>query len=404
LRLLIPEKDTEKIIEQLHTSRYNGHLGMKKTIEKAEKRFFWFNLREQIMKFIRECTSCQKVKSIKQITRAPLQPILTSRPLELVAMDITGPLPKTKNNKRYILVLVDHFTKFVKAYAIEDQTAETVAKCVIDFICNLGIMQQLLTDQGTDFESELISELMDLLDVHKLRTTPFRPETDGITEKMNRTIKEMLTHYLDEYLNDWDDHLQPLIFAYNTAEHRMTSYSPFELLYGRQPKIPIDLFYKALQTNETTNENINMDIETKTNSYANQMKLDFDRVYSIVKQNNQIRMSKAKIYYDRKIRGAQFNVGDAVLIYNPKPKHTKLQRKWDGPYVVKARNNLDYIVQSTHTKRLKTENIHQNRLKKWHGKTDQTAKFKTAKHRERKSNKEILNTQTSTQQESQQEK
>jgi len=81
---------------------------------------------------------------------------------------------------------------------------------------------------------------------------------------MNRTIKEMLTHYLDENLNDWDEHLQPLIFAYNTAEHRMTSYSPFELLYGRQPKIPIDLFYKALQTEEVTNENINMHVETKT--------------------------------------------------------------------------------------------------------------------------------------------
>jgi len=118
------------------------------------------------MKFIRECTSCQKVKAIKQITRAPLQPILTSRPLELVAMDITGPLPKTKSNKDHFTV--DHFTKFVKAYAIEDQTANTVARCVIDFICNLGIMQQLLTDQGTDFESELISELMDLLDIHNL--------------------------------------------------------------------------------------------------------------------------------------------------------------------------------------------------------------------------------------------
>jgi len=210
---------------------------------------------------------------------------------------------------------------------MEDQTAETVAKCVIDFICNLGIMQQLLTDQGTNFESELISELMDLLDIHKLRTTPFRPETDGITEKMNRTVKEMLTHYLNENLDNWDEQLQPLIFAYNTAEHRMTSYSPFELMYGRQPKIPIDLFYKALQTSDTINENINMDLETKTNSYASQMKLDFDRVYSIVKNNNQIKMNKAKIYYDRKIRGAQFNVGEAVLIYNPKPKHTKLQRK-----------------------------------------------------------------------------
>jgi len=89
-------------------------------------------------------------------------------------LDITGPLPKTKNNKNFKLVLVDHFTKYVKAYAIDDQTAETVAKCVIDFICNLGIMEQLLTDKGTDFEAELITELMDLLDVHNVRTTSLR--------------------------------------------------------------------------------------------------------------------------------------------------------------------------------------------------------------------------------------
>jgi len=92
--------------------------------------------------------------------------------------------------------------------------------------------------------------------------------------------------------------------------------------------IPIDLFYKALPA-------------------------DFDRVNTIVKRNNTSRMNKAKIYYDRKIREAKFEIGDTVLIYNPKPNHTKLQRKWDGPYRVKARNNVDYIVESTHTKELK---------------------------------------------------
>ena len=104
---------------------------------------------------------------------------------------------------------------------------------------------QILSDQGRDFQSQLMSELMELLDIHQLRTSPYHPETDGITERFNRTLKEALTHFVNEAQTDWEKYLNYIAFAYNTAEHATTQFTPYELMYGRLPKIPIDLFYGA---------------------------------------------------------------------------------------------------------------------------------------------------------------
>ena len=134
-----------------------------------------------------------------------MQVIKPSRALELVTMDLTGKLPKTKAGNLYILVICDHFTKWVSLYALATHTADKVAECLLDFFSTFGIAENILTDQGAYFQSQLIAELMDLLDTHRLRTSPYHPQTDGITERLNRTLKTMITHFANEEQSNWDE-------------------------------------------------------------------------------------------------------------------------------------------------------------------------------------------------------
>ena len=128
------------------------------------------------------------------------------------------------------------------------QTAKEVAEKCLEYCMIFGIPEAILTDQGTDFTSQVVESMWELLDVHKLRTTAYHPQADGITERFNRTIKDMLTQFVEqEKQNDWDLKLEKLSFAYNTAVHAKTKCTPFELMFGRIPKLPIDLVYD--QTN-----------------------------------------------------------------------------------------------------------------------------------------------------------
>ena len=374
---LVPRPFRNTIIEQLHKPPLSGHLGMHKTTNKIKERFFWPKLQLDVEKFIRECDSCQRIKSsIKQ--HASLKPIHTDRPLELVATDITGPLPKTKENNLYILVIIDHFTKFLKLFPIKDMLASTVATQILNYICNFGIMDRLLSDQGSNYESELIAELMDLLDIHKIRTTSFRPQTDRITERANQSIKNMIMNHVNKDQNNWDQYLDQLTFAYNTAKQMSTNFTPFELMFNRKPKIPIDIFYPAIKSDESTGENTAIDFNFKLGSYAATTQKKLEEIFKQVKENNQLQMTKAKIRYDRQSRACDFKINDLVVMLDSTRK--KLEPRWNGPWVIKDKtNDLNYILSATHTKRKKETICHQNRLKRWHGNATTSAQFKTNK-------------------------
>jgi len=179
-----------------------------------------------------------------------MTPIVSSRPLEIITADITGPLPRSSLQNKYALVVVDHFTKWVEIFPLRTQEATEVAKRLMKVVCRFGIPDQILTDQGTNFQAELLEEIWNLLDVHKTRTTPYHPQCDGQSERFMRTIKEMITSYVSENQRDWDAKLEILTFAYNTATHEGTKHSPYYLMFGQKPKVPLDLISPTIRKAE----------------------------------------------------------------------------------------------------------------------------------------------------------
>lgn len=193
-----------------------------KTRDRITSRFYWPNQLTDIEAYVKQCQSCQKKKDPKHVYRAELTPLRPTKPMELVTTDIMGPLPITKKRNRYVLVIVDHFTKYVEIFAIKTLEATEVADKLVEYICRHSVPDAIQSDQGTNFQAEIIEELCLLLDIHKVRTTPFHPEGDGISERFIRTLKTMMAHYTNREKSDWDAELGLLQFAYNTATHSTT--------------------------------------------------------------------------------------------------------------------------------------------------------------------------------------
>ena len=244
LQIVVPEVLRQEVLHDLHEGVMGGHLGVDKTLGRLKERFYWPGHYNDIKEWCNDCGTCATRKNPSQKSRAPLNSIVTSQPMELVAMDIMGPFPESEAGNTYVLVVVDYFTRYTEAYAIRNQEATTVAdKLVNEFFFRYSPPQQLHSDQGRNFESEVIMEICRLLGISKSRTTPYHPQSDGLVERFNRTLLNMLATAVRDKPFEWEKHLRRLCLAYNTSVHPTTGYSPFQLMFGRQVRMPVDIMY-----------------------------------------------------------------------------------------------------------------------------------------------------------------
>ena len=167
-------------------------------------------------------------------------PIL-QQPFQRIAMDIVGPLPKTSRGNRHILVICDYTTQYPEAVALTTVIAPRVTKELIQLFARVGIPEEILTDQGPNFLSSLLEELYCVLQIRRIQTTPYHPQTDGLVERFNGTLKSMLRKFVADSQNDWDTYLPHVLFAYREVPQESTGFSPFQLLYGRRVRGPLDV-------------------------------------------------------------------------------------------------------------------------------------------------------------------
>ena len=212
-----PREVTIRDHKELHDSPSFGHLGVKSTIAHLRSRFYWVGYKRDIDLKCAECQECQARKMPQNVAKADLKQYHTGVPLERVAIDLLGPLPETKSGSKYIVVIIDYFTKWVEAIPSSNIKAETVANALIkDFICRFGVPKEIHTDQGPQFESDLFRCLCLYLQIDKTRTSPFHPQSDGMVERFNRTLEDMPSKFISPTQNDWDEHLLVMLMAYRS--------------------------------------------------------------------------------------------------------------------------------------------------------------------------------------------
>ncbi|KAL4135986.1 hypothetical protein QTP88_007560 [Uroleucon formosanum] len=229
-----------RIIEEFHNSPMGGHEGVSRTIKRVKQYYTWKGLKKVVQAYIASCSSCQKNKSNNTTTHQPMVITTTaSKPFERIYLDIVGPLTVSEKQNSYILTIQDDLTKFSSAFPLHSHDAQNVAKALVEgFICQHGIPEIILTDCGTKFLSKLFKECCKLLEIEKLNTTPYHPQTNGSLERSYRTLAEYLRHYVDKDHKNWDNYIPYAMFVYNTTVHLTTKNQPYELVYGFPAVVP----------------------------------------------------------------------------------------------------------------------------------------------------------------------
>ena len=237
-QLVLPTALRPAVLKLAHNIPIAGHLGRKKTTDRILLRFYWPGVFQDVRDHCRACPQCQKT-STRVVKKAPLIPLpIMDEPFRRIAMDIEEPLPRSSSGKRYILVICNYATRYPEAVALRTIDANAVAEELLAFFSRVGVPEEILTDQGTNFTSKLLSEVYRLLHIKPIRTTPYHPQTDGLVERFNGTLKAMLKKTVAEEGRDWDRLLPYLLLAYREVPQASTGFSPFELLYGRTVRDP----------------------------------------------------------------------------------------------------------------------------------------------------------------------
>ena len=336
-QLVLPQVYRKLALDQLHTKM--GHIGKDKVTHLVRARFYWPKLHEDVEKFVNNCP-CVFDKKPNEPYREEMETIVSSSPFELLSLDFVH-LEKSSGGYEYILVLVDHFTRYAACYPTRNKEAKTAARCLFDdFVLKYGYPKRLLHDQGREFENDLFAQLSKLCGIERSRTTPYHPMGNGKCERFNRTILSMLRTLPDEGKSKWKDHLQKMVHAYNATVSRSTGYSPFFLLFGKEPILPIDLMFDKAQPSK----------QKSYSAYVKRWKQGMSDAYKIAKRKSNQVGDLNKSAYNKRARCSVLETGDRVLVRNLRERQGpgKLRSYWEKTVyriVERKRESPVYVVE-----------------------------------------------------------
>ena len=316
-QLVLPEKWRLKAFQKLHDEM--GHLGRDRVYDLFSSRFFFPRMLHHISEWIKNCEVCYRRKaSTKQV--APLVNIESSQPMQIMCIDYLS-LERSVGGYENVLVITDHYTRFAKAIATRNQTAQTTARHLFDLMINdYGVPEKLHSDQGPAFESRVIKELCKMMGVHKTHTTCYHAMGNGQVERFNQSLINLLSTLPDEKKSRWRDYIGPMVHAYNCTVNDATGFSPFYLMFGREPRLPIDVEF-GIESD---------DDQRSYTEYVKKMQERLEHAYKLASDHISKHQAQGKRFYDKKARAATVRVGDKVLVRKVRFEGThKLVDKWE---------------------------------------------------------------------------
>ena len=331
-RTMIPASDLSlkaDILHECHDIPTSGHLGTAKTLELVKRQFYWNAMDKEVKEYVTSCLQCQRDKPSNQAPIGLLQPLpIPERPWSSVSMDLITQLPRTVNGFDAIFVVVCRFTKMVHYIpCVTAATAPQLAKLFFrEVVRHHGMPLSIVSDRDPRFTSLFWQGLWKMWGTKLAMSTAYHPQTDGQTERANRTLEDMIRHYVSSDQSDWDEHLPALEFAYNNSKQASTNMTPFQMNNVQQPHLPLTEAMKSKTdcTNPTAIE--------RTEIFHRQIKEATESI--------QAAQQRQKKYADEHRRDVQFKVGDRVLLstahlrFLHKDKASKLLPKFLGPYPI----------------------------------------------------------------------
>jgi hypothetical protein len=272
-------------------------------------------------------------------------------PWKKLYLDVVGPLPSTEEGHKYILTCQDNLSKYLIAEPLKNQTVEEVSEALTHRVFLIyGIPGIILTDQGSNFMSEVFKGICKLFRIEKLNTVAYHPESNGALERSHKTLVTYLRSYVDSKPSSWDQWLPFACFMFNTTPHSITLYSPYELLFGRRCNIPGELEQEVQPL-------YNYDDIVKVIKYKMQ------ESHHIARKNLMQFKERQRARTQSKEFNEDIKVNDLILLKKEQRKH-KLDPVWEGPYEVKELRYPNLIIQRVGKR--KREKVHMNQVKIFH--------------------------------------
>ena len=317
------------LLREHHDTAIAGHLGMDKTADYLGRTFYWPNLQKDVRDYVTSCPSCIANKASNRRPLGLLQPLpIPERKWEQVTIDLITQLPKSKAGHDAILTCVDKLTKMIHLVpTVTTATSPDVARLFFDNVVRLhGLPSSIVSDRDPRFTSQFWQTIMKLCGTNLRMSTAYHPQSDGQTERANRTIEDMLRSYVNHRHSDWDTHLAAIEIAYNNSTNQSTGFSPFYLNYGFHPATPVTLDLRSATSHAIPNQ--------AAADFAAALATDLAAARSSLAaaQERQTR------YANQKRRDYQFATGDSVMLstanLTPAGPSRKLSAKWCGPFKV----------------------------------------------------------------------
>ena len=294
--------------------------------------FWWLGMTQDLRNCITKCGRCRKYEAAPPIV--PMKPLTCSGPGELLHVDFTS-IEETVPLKEEpviwnVLVLQDHFSKYVVVYVTKDQTARTAAETLRNGYFGLfGEPAYLVSDQGKAFMGHIITHLCDLYRVQKLRTLPYHAQTNGQVERMNQTIISMIGKLEENKKACWSEHLPELLLAYNATRSAVTGYSPYYLLFGRRSRIPVDYLFPTLY---------DLPHQTKMEVSVVAMQKRLKEAFAVARCLTSEEAAKQCHCYDRKAGAVALQPGDVVMVHTDGfVGKRKVKNRWeDGGFIIES--------------------------------------------------------------------
>lgn len=355
-QILVPSSLQQSVLCVAHDGIMAGHCGIRRTLQRVLSNFFWPGVRCAVKRYCRTCDICQKTVSKGRVPCVPLEKMpVIQEPFKRIAIDLVGPFqPVSANGYRYVLTIVDVATRYPEAVPLKKIDTVSVAEALVSVFARMGCPEEILSDCGTQFVSDLMKEIFRLLSIKSVHTSPYHAQSNGLVERFNGTLKTMLRRVIQSEPKHWDRYIPPLLFAYRELPNESTGFSPFELLFGRRARGPMDILAKSW-TGQTDSD------EAKPlYQYVFDLKNTLKDACSLAQENAQVASEKHKHYHDLKAVPRSFQVDDEVLVLLPSDSN-KLLMTWKGPFRVTECFGCDYRVEMSGKKKV----FHANMLKRY---------------------------------------
>ena len=302
-QLVVPAVLRFEILSNVHDHIAGVHFGLNKTFSKLKQRYWWKGMFKDVEHWVKSCVECSMRKSPRNSKKAPLLPIPVEGAFDRVAVDVLGPFPPSSKGSRYILVFSDYLTRWVEALSVPSVEATVIARLLIDeIISRHGAPRVLLSDRGTNFLSKVVAEVCKIFQIQKVNTSSYHPQTDGLVERFNSTLCQSLSMYVSKNQKDWDEFIPLVLFAHRTSVLDAIGDSPFYVLYGREPRLPIDVKYLPPAAD---------DLSTSVLDYRKRVVEKVELAQNLARENLQRAQQKMKDYYDQKTKKPVFEVGQS---------------------------------------------------------------------------------------------